>query len=111
MLGQYLFLSLVCILSVNAHVFAQDLTPSESASFDTLATHWECSLKGVGKRKFELVYHVSGKKVPCQVNYQSADSPGEIQVLWQAEVQRYYCEKMLIRRVEELRRQGWDCRS
>lgn len=108
-LKRLLGLSLLCCHG--AYVFAQESEVPKIDSYEAIPTHWVCTLKGVGNRVFDLVYHVSGKKVPCQVNYQSADSPGEIQVLWQAEVQRNYCEKMLMRRVEELRKQGWICES
>ncbi len=76
---------------------------------EKLAPHWDCSLKGRGDRIFDLVYHQAGKDIPCQVNYRSLDTPDEIQVLWQAEVQRNYCEKMLSKRLDELKRQGWNC--
>ncbi len=102
---------MILLFCVGGELSAQEPAPPKTDSYDSMATHWECTRKGVGNRIFDVVYHVSGKKVPCQVNYQSVDTPGEIQVLWQAEVQRYYCEKMLMRRVEELRKQGWDCGS
>ncbi len=61
-------------------------------------------------RRVEVHYSVPDQPVPCEVRYyKDTESPGEVQVLWNAQNEPDYCEARAGEFVATLSGWGWSC--
>lgn len=87
-------------------IFLATLLPSLSLA--QAPNNFQCTL-GDLQRRVEILYE-TGVTVPCEVHYfKDSEAPGKSQVLWRAQNEAGYCERMTENFIGKLRNLGWSC--